>query len=104
VLRSRWPVFFRFRGETIAVTDAPFRAFSLLLCTGKCSEVRLFLRKSRAEAGCPVYTRSENALGARYGAVSLCTKTWLDGSGGRFSQVLLSICADAKRRSFSLLR
>jgi hypothetical protein len=38
------------------------RAFSLLLCTGKCSEVRLFLRKSRAEAGCPVYTRSENAL------------------------------------------
>jgi hypothetical protein len=36
-----------------------FSAFSLLLCTGKHSEVRLFLRKSRAEFGCPVYTRSE---------------------------------------------
>jgi len=38
------------------------RAFSLLLCTGKSREVRLFLRKSRAKRGCPVGTRSENAL------------------------------------------
>jgi hypothetical protein len=38
------------------------RAFSLLLRTGKSSEVRLFSRKSRVEIGCPVYTRSENAI------------------------------------------
>src|SRR5271156_4124680 len=38
-------------------------AFSLLLCTGKGGEVRLFLRKSRVEGGCPVCTRSENAIG-----------------------------------------
>jgi hypothetical protein len=31
------------------------KAFSLLLCTGKISEVRLFLRKSRAEIRC-LYT------------------------------------------------
>ena len=37
-------------------------AFSLLLCIGECSEVRLFLRKSRAGIGCFVYTRSENAV------------------------------------------
>jgi hypothetical protein len=41
------------------------RAFSLLLCTGKCSEVRLFLRKSRDGIGCVVYTRSENAVGGQ---------------------------------------
>src|SRR5271168_3323222 len=38
------------------------RAFSLLLCTGECGEVRLFLRKSRVGIGCSVCTRSENAL------------------------------------------
>jgi probable blue pigment (indigoidine) exporter len=37
-------------------------AFSLLLCTGKGSEVRLFLRKSRFEGGCFVGTRSKNAV------------------------------------------
>jgi hypothetical protein len=41
------------------------RAFSLLLCTGKCREVRLFLGKSRAGIGHSVYTRSENALAAK---------------------------------------
>jgi hypothetical protein len=40
----------------------PLRAFLLLLCTGKCREVRLFLGKSRAGIGHSVYTRSENAL------------------------------------------
>jgi hypothetical protein len=38
------------------------RAFSLLLCTAKRREVRLFLRKSHVGSGCSVYTRSENAL------------------------------------------
>jgi hypothetical protein len=38
------------------------RAYSLLLCTEKSSEVRLFLRKRRAKRGCPVDTRSEKAL------------------------------------------
>jgi hypothetical protein len=38
------------------------RALSLLLCTGEGSEVRLFLRKSRAGIGHSLYTRSENAL------------------------------------------
>jgi putative addiction module killer protein len=45
--------------------DGPRRgakAFSLLLCTGKRGEVRLFLRQSRVEDSCPVYTRSENAI------------------------------------------
>jgi drug/metabolite transporter (DMT)-like permease len=37
-------------------------AFSLQLCTGKGSEVRLFLRKSRLEGGCFVSTRSKNAV------------------------------------------
>src|SRR5665213_3016268 len=37
------------------------RAFSLLLCTVKLSEVRLFLRKSHVGSRCSVYTRSENA-------------------------------------------
>src|ERR1700678_4554869 len=37
-------------------------AFSLLLCTFKLSEVRLFLRKSHVESICSVCTRSENAL------------------------------------------
>jgi hypothetical protein len=37
------------------------RAFSLLLCTVRFSEVRLFLKKSRVGSGCSVYTRSENA-------------------------------------------
>ena len=41
---------------------ARFRAFSLLLCTVKRREVRLFLRKSHVGSGCSVYTRSENAL------------------------------------------
>jgi hypothetical protein len=40
----------------------PSRAISLLLCTGKRGKVGLFLRKSRVEGGCPVYTRSENPL------------------------------------------
>ena len=38
------------------------RAFSLLLCTVKRREVRLFLRKSHVGSGCSVYTKSENAL------------------------------------------
>ena len=38
------------------------RAFSLLLCTVKRREVRLFLRKSHVGSGCSVCTRSENAL------------------------------------------
>ena len=38
------------------------RAFSLLRCTVKRREVRLFLRKSHLRSGCSVYTRSENAL------------------------------------------
>lgn len=38
------------------------RAFSLLLCTVKRREVRLFLRNSHVGSGCSVYTRSENAL------------------------------------------
>src|SRR5271168_1832874 len=38
------------------------RAFSLLLCTGKSGEVRLFLRKSRDGSGCSVNTRSETAV------------------------------------------
>jgi hypothetical protein len=38
------------------------RVFSLLLCTGKRREVRLFLRKSHVGSGCSVCTRSENAL------------------------------------------
>jgi membrane-bound lytic murein transglycosylase D len=37
------------------------KAFSLLLCAGECSEVRLFLRKIRARTGCSGYTGSENA-------------------------------------------
>jgi hypothetical protein len=40
----------------------PLRAFLLLLCTGKCREVRLFLEKSRVGIGHSVYTGSENAL------------------------------------------
>ena len=47
---------------------SPARAFSLLLCTGECGEVRLFLRKSRVGIGCSVCTRSENALAARLSA------------------------------------
>ena len=38
------------------------RAFLLLLCTGYCTEMWLFLRKSRTGIGHFVYTRSENAL------------------------------------------
>jgi hypothetical protein len=38
------------------------RAFSLLLCTGGCGEVRLFLRKSRHGSRYSVSTRSENAV------------------------------------------
>jgi hypothetical protein len=38
------------------------RAFSLLLCTAKRREVRLFLRKSHVGSGYSVYIRSENAL------------------------------------------
>ena len=45
----------------------PLRAFSLLLCTVKPREVRLFLRKSHVGSGCSVYTRSENALAAAHG-------------------------------------
>ena len=43
--------------------EAALRAFSLLLCTVKRREVRLFLRKSHVGSGSSVYTRSENALG-----------------------------------------
>ena len=42
-----------------------FHAFSLLRCTGKFSEVRLFLRKIRAESRSSVHTRSEMLLGTR---------------------------------------
>jgi hypothetical protein len=56
----------RSRASRIPPT-AGFKAFSLLPCTGKSGEVRLFLRKSRAEIGCPVYTRSENAITAKPG-------------------------------------
>jgi hypothetical protein len=38
------------------------RAFSLLLCAVRFSEVRLFLRKSHVGSGGSVYTRSENAV------------------------------------------
>lgn len=38
------------------------RAFSLQLCTGKSSDVRLFLRKSCDGIGYFVYTRSKNTL------------------------------------------
>src|SRR6202044_2723563 len=38
------------------------RASSLLLCTGKCNEVRLCLRKSRVRTGFYVYGRRQNAL------------------------------------------
>jgi hypothetical protein len=39
-----------------------YLSISLLLCTGKSREVRLFLGKSRVGIGHSVYTRSENAL------------------------------------------
>ena len=42
------------------------RAFSLLRCTGKSGEVRLFLRKSRNGSSCSVNTRSEIASRTRY--------------------------------------
>jgi hypothetical protein len=56
------------------------RAFSLLLCTVGFREVRLFLRKSRVESGCLVYTRSENAVasGAALGmliSIADCRRT-----------------------------
>jgi hypothetical protein len=46
--------------------SADLRAFSLLHCTVGFREVRLFLRKSRVESGCLVYTRSENAVTAHF--------------------------------------
>jgi hypothetical protein len=47
------------------------RAFSLLLCTGKRREVRLFLRKSHVGSGCSVCTRSENAIAQGVGDSTL---------------------------------
>jgi len=40
-----------------------FKAFSLPLCTGKCGELLLFLRKSSDKSGCLVHTRSEKCYG-----------------------------------------
>ena len=42
------------------------RAFSLLLCTVKRREVRLFLKKSRTSRRLTVQSRSENALSCQH--------------------------------------